>query len=112
MIALGDEVTRILIGRDLSIGGMRVDPHPALSVGDALQIALYARAGEQPLVVSAEICRDDKDKGLALQFRDLSTAAEEYLRRMVASLPYLEAREEGEEGESAVVSEILDRDSR
>jgi hypothetical protein len=112
VIALGDEVTRVLIGRDLSVGGMRVDPHPALSVGDTLQIALYARTGGQPLVVSGEICRDDKDKGLALQFRDLSTAAEQYLGRMIESLPYLEAREAGEEDESVVVSEILDRESR
>lgn len=111
VIALGDEIARVLIGRDLSVGGMRVDPHPALSVGDVLQIALYARTGEQPLVVSAEVCRDDKDKGLALQFRDLSTAAEQYLDRMVASLPYLEAREAGDEGESIVVSEIVDRES-
>lgn len=110
VIALGDEITRILIGRDLSVGGMRVDPHPELSVGDAMQIALYARAGEQPLVVSAEVSRDDANQGLALQFHDLSRAAKSYLGRMVGSLPYLEIREEGAEGESAVISEIIDRE--
>jgi hypothetical protein len=112
VIALGDEISRVLIGRDLSVGGVRVDPHTGLSVGDALQIALYARTGEQPLVVSAEVSRDDEDKGLALQFRDLSRAAEQYLGRMVESLPYLELRQAGDEGESVVVFEILDRESR
>jgi hypothetical protein len=112
VVALGGEITRVLIGRDLSVGGMRVDPQPALSVGDVLQIALYERTGEQPLVVSAEVSRDDADKGLALQFRGLSRAAERHLGRMVESLPYLEVREEGDEGESVVVSEILDREPR
>ena len=112
VIALGDEIARVLIGRDLSLGGMRVDPHPALSVGDTLQIAVYARTGEQPVVVSAEVSRDDGDEGLALRFRDLSLAAKHCLGRIVESLPYLEVREAGDEGESVVVSEILDRESR
>jgi hypothetical protein len=112
VIALGDEVARVLLGRDLSVGGMRVDPHPGLSVGDALRIALYARTGDPPLVVSAKVGRDDGDEGLALQFRDLSRAAEDYIGRMVESLPYIEAREADDEGESVVVSEILDRGSR
>jgi len=109
VIALGDEVTRILIGRDLSMGGMRVGPHPDLSVGDALRIAIHVRAGEKPLVVSAEVCRDDGDQGLAIQFSSLSIAAQEFLREMLESLPNIEARDEAEEGESVVVSEILHR---
>jgi hypothetical protein len=112
VIALGEEIARVLIGRDLSVGGMRVDPQPALSLGDTLQIAVYARTGEQPVVVSAEVSRDDGDEGLALQFRDLSLAARHRLVRMVEALPYLEVREAGDEGESVVVSEILDREPR
>jgi hypothetical protein len=112
VIALGDEIARVLIGRDLSAGGMRVDPHPGLSVGDTLQIAVYARTGERPVVVSAEVTRDDGDKGLALQFRDLSLAARHSLGRMVESLPYLEVRQGNEEGAGRVVSAILDRESR
>jgi hypothetical protein len=109
VIALGDEIARVLIGRDLSVGGMRVDPHPSLSVGDTLQIAVYARTGEQPVVVSAEVSRDDGDEGHALQFRDLSLTARHCLVRMVESLPYLEVQEADDEGERVVVSEILDR---
>jgi hypothetical protein len=112
VIALGDEVARVLIGRDLSIGGMRVSPHPALAVGEELQIALHVRAGEPPLVVSAEVCRDDGARGLALQFRNLSAPAEQYLGAMVETLPRIEAPDEGDESESIVVSEILGREAR
>jgi hypothetical protein len=109
VIALGDEVARVLIGRDLSIGGMRVDPIPALSVGDTLRIAIHVRAGETPLVVSAVVCRDDGDRGLALQFRDFEKDSRHYLSRMLEFLPCIEAQDENDEGESVVVSEILDR---
>jgi len=112
VIALDDEIARVLIGRDLSVGGMRVDPHPGLSVGDTLRIALYAQKGGLPLVVSAEVSRDDEDEGLVIQFRDLSRTAKNYVGRMVDSLPYLEVRQVGDEDESIVVSEILDRKSR
>jgi len=111
VIALGDEFSRVLIGRDLSVGGMRVDPNPDLAPGDWLQIALHVHAGELPLVVRAEVCRDDGEQGLALQFRELSGEARSYLREMVGSLPVIEAPSaERPEGDAVgvVVSEILE----
>jgi hypothetical protein len=59
IIALGDEAARVLIGRDISVGGMRIDPTPGLAMGDRLKVAVHVRPDGQPLVVSAEIVRDD-----------------------------------------------------
>ncbi len=108
VIALGVEAARVLIGCDISLGGMRVDPHPDVSLGDELQIALHLRAREKPVVVRARVTRDDGEQGLVLQFCDLSQSSRAYLRRMVHFLPILAVREEGEEGAGIVVSEILE----
>jgi len=101
----------VLLGRDISLGGMRVDPNPAVAVGDELRIALHVRARRKPLVVCARVSRDDGEDGLVLRFGELSPAAEGYLRRMVGFLPILAVRTEGEEGAGVIVSEILERRS-
>jgi hypothetical protein len=111
VIALGVEAARVLIGCDISLGGMRVDRHPDVSVGDELQIALHVRAREAPLVVQARVTRDAGEQGLVLQFHDLSESSRSYLRRMVSFLPILAVREQGEEGAGIVVSEILEHRS-
>ena len=111
VIALGVEAARVLLGRDISLGGMRVDPNPEVSLGDELRIALHVRAREKPLVVRAQVSRDDGANGLVLQFHELSPSTEGYLRRMVNFLPILSVRAEGEEGSGVIVSEILERRS-
>ena len=63
---------RVLIGRDLSAGGMRVDRQKDLGVGSTLRIALYDPTRETPVVVMATVLRDDGEHGLALRFDDLA----------------------------------------
>jgi hypothetical protein len=85
---------------------MRVDRAPNLEPGQVLQLAIHVTAGETPLVVRAEIVRDDGERGFALRFRNLGAPAERYLAKMVGSLPVLE---EGDgDGGGLVVSEIID----
>jgi hypothetical protein len=115
VIALGEQAARVLLGRDLSMGGMRVDPHPALSLGDDLQIALHVGPGTEPLVVRARVERDDGEEGLVLQFRDLSAGAAEYLGKIVDFLPILKPGQEDPVSErdvpaegGIIVSEILE----
>lgn len=108
VIALGVEATRVLIGRDISVGGMRVERNETLDVGDELRIALHVRARSEPLVVQARLDRDDGEDGMLLRFHDLTEQAETYLRKMVNFLPILAARG-GDEGSGIVVSEILER---
>lgn len=105
VVALGEQAARVLIGRDLSMGGMRVERTVELQLGQAFQIAIHVAPGQTPLVLQAEVVRDDGPHGFALRFVGLSTLAERYLRKMVDSLPVLE------NGEGLVVSEIVRSDA-
>lgn len=108
VVALGDEAARVLIGRDLSSRGMRVERTQTLRLGQRFRIALHVGPGETPLVVHAEVARDDGLAGFMLRFRDLTSAAERYLVKMIDSLPVLDARNAS--AERVVVSEILAAD--
>jgi hypothetical protein len=113
VVALGEEAARVLIGRDLSTGGMRVDPTPHLAVGQQLQIAIHAGPGQTPLVVPAEVVRDDGPRGFGLRFVALDEAAERYLAKMVDSLPDPDATGSaavsGDDGDGEVViSQIVE----
>jgi hypothetical protein len=109
IIALGDEAARVLIGRDLSAGGMRIDSTPGLAMGDRLKVAVHVRPNGQPLVVSAEIVRDDGPEGMALRFVDLSPAAHTYLEEIVGALPSIIESNGSRDGAGVVVSELVGR---
>lgn len=110
VVALGEEAARVLIGRDLSTGGMRVDPTPHLAISQLLQIAIHAGPGQTPLVVSAEVVRDDGPGGFGLRFLGLDEAAERYLGKVVDSLPDPDATGNPVASEDAavVISQIVD----
>jgi hypothetical protein len=108
IIALGVEAARVLIGRDISLTGMRVESHELIDLGDELRLALHVRARSEPLVVQARVERDDGEEGMMLAFHGLTEAAENYLGKMVTFLPILAARG-GDEGSGVIVSEILER---
>lgn len=97
-----------LVGRDISLGGMRIDAHPALAVGDSLSLAVYGGADAPPVHVTAEIVRDDGADGLALQFRDVPPEVQKRLEALVAALPSIEPLAGGEAAAmGAVLSRIL-----
>jgi hypothetical protein len=88
---------------------MRIDPTPGLSKGDRLKVAVHVRPDGQPLVVSAEITRDDGPDGMALRFVDLSPEASTYLEEMVFALPTIIESDNSKEGSGVVVSEVVGR---
>lgn len=109
IVALSSEAARVLIGRDLSIGGMRVAPNETLRVGAEVRLALYAREGEVPLVVRARVVRNDPVHGAALRFGELGVAVQEQLRKVTHDLPVLETPFDGDlPTEGIVVSRLLD----
>jgi hypothetical protein len=108
VIALGAEAARVLLGRDISLGGMRVDPSPSLTLGDELRIGLHLGSRGKPLVVAARVSRDDGEDGLLLSFPGLSQRDREALARLVGNLPFLAVDEDGRSSSAVVVSEILD----
>jgi hypothetical protein len=108
VIALGDAAARVLLGRDLSTGGMRVDPHPDLRVGEEQRLALHLGVGPEPLVVSARVERDDGEDGLVLAFHELSAEDRTGLERALSLLPVVEMPDSGEEVGGLVLSELLE----
>ena len=85
VVALGEEAARILVGRDLSRGGMRIDETPSISVGDVLRVALHSGTQTEPIVIIARALRDDGDDGIVLSFDDLSPTQAEQLEEIMAS---------------------------
>ena len=107
--AEGAEGPFVLIGRDLSAGGMRIERHPDLRVGDRFKIALHAPSLGDPILAEAEIVRDDGDHGFGLAFDPLARDAIETLEKFVACLPDVESLEAGElAGLGAILSEIVE----
>ena len=88
---------------------MRIDSTPGLAMGDRLKVAVHVRPDGQPLVVSAEIVRDDGPEGMALHFVDLNPAAHAYLEEMVDALPRIIESNGSQEGAGVVVSELVGR---
>lgn len=93
VVALDGDAMRALhalVGRDLSPGGMRIDPCPDLALGQRVRIALYEPSSASPVVLDAEIVRDDGGAGLGLRFVDLPPDVATRLVGIVAALPALE----------------------
>ena len=108
-IALGNEAARVLLGHDLSAGGMRVDPHPDLRVGDEVRLALHLGVCPEPLLVRARVEGGGGESGLVLVFHELGPDDRGGLERVLSLLPVAEMPDSGEEMGGLVVSEILDR---
>jgi hypothetical protein len=102
--------SRVLMGRDLSGGGMRVERTDDVRLGERYQLAIYAPIQQHPFLVEARVVRDDGDEGLALRFVDVSPERARELEKIVACLPDVESLEESEAGGlGAVISEIISR---
>jgi hypothetical protein len=106
--AFGKRALRVLVGRDLSMGGMRIDRLPALEVGDRLHLAIYGSPEEAPFLVWGTVTRDDGDSGMGVVFDRLEPEIARRLERLVGSLPAVESLRDGEaEAMGTVVTEIL-----
>jgi hypothetical protein len=100
--------SRVLMGRDLSAQGMRVERASGIAVGDRFTLALYGPAQQQPFLIDARVARDDGNDGFGLTFVDLPTEIVRELEKLVACLPDIESLEAGEAGGlGSVISEIV-----
>ncbi len=100
------DASRVLIGRDLSVGGIRVGPHPELKIGQTMRVGVHGGSGDEPMSLRARVFRDDGERGVVLRFIETPMAAQEQLRKLVNGIPRIEeTTEEGEE--EIVLTEIL-----
>jgi hypothetical protein len=111
IMSLDQEAASMVMGRDLSVGGMRIDPNPDLKLGDQLRLAIYGAPRNDPFIVRARVVRDDQGEGLGLQFENLKPGLAARLESLVAKLPSVESLH-GEESNAlgSVVSSILDKE--
>lgn len=112
IVALGAEASRVLVGRDLCIGGMRIVSTPSISIGDVLRVALHSGSATESLVVVAEVSRDDGDDGIVLSFNSLSETQRVHLEKIIATGLAVHANDEDPESEFSmsegiVVAEML-----
>jgi hypothetical protein len=108
VVAVGHNGPRVLIGRDLSARGMRIERLGDLRLGERFRVALHGPGTQGPVVVQAEVVRDDGDRGLALIFDRVDPDTAASLEKLVACLPDIESLEDGEIGGlGAILSEIV-----
>jgi hypothetical protein len=92
----------VVLGRDLSVEGIRVDPHAALRPGASVRLALYGGPAGSPLIVPATVLRDDGGQGVVLRFGRLHAEQLRWLEEVVGSLSPVEALS-GEGGSGPIV---------
>jgi hypothetical protein len=106
--AFGERALRVLVGRDLSARGMRVESAD-LELGDRVHVAIYGEAREEPMLVWARAARNDPDGGIVLLFEDIEPDVARALEALVARLPAVEPLRDGEAAAmGTVISEIVE----
>jgi hypothetical protein len=101
----GDEgIARILIGRDLSKQGLRVEREARFALGDALKLALYGGVGSSPVMLKAVVERDDGELGWYLRFEALTPAVARDIEKLLDSLVPVDLPD----GAGRVLTEVLE----
>lgn len=115
VVALGEEAARVLVGRDLSHGGMRIAATETVDVGDTLRVALHCGTELEPLVVLATALRDDGEAGIVLTFPELSDGQRDHLEKIIASSSPIQAGSDDDlnaQSGSVVMGEMLETVSK
>jgi len=97
-------IARILIGRDLSTQGLRVEREATFALGDELKLALYGGVGSNPVMLKAVVERDDGELGWYLRFEALTPAAARDIEKLLDSLVPVDPPE----GAGRVLTEVLE----
>ncbi len=101
------DASQTALGRDLSIGGVRIVEHSGLEVGQEVTLALYGGRREEPVVVEATVSRDDGESGLALIFNQVSDSQKRALEKLCSGLsPLASLREADGEPDRVVVAQV------
>jgi hypothetical protein len=110
VLAAGTGISHVLIGRDLSAGGMRVRPDADLALGDQLKLAIHSRPGLPAIMVKAVVTRDDGDDGVLLRFRDLPDSIAARLEQIMDCLSVMPLGQRPGARPGTIVSEVLEHE--
>jgi len=106
--SIGNSAAHVILGSDLSLEGIRLAPHEGLTVGSRLTLALHGSCRGAPLLLEADVVRDDGSRGLGLRFVLLSPADKSALAKLIAELKPIESLRD-RDGEPLVVSQVISR---
>jgi hypothetical protein len=95
----------IILGRDLSIAGMRSEPLPEFPVGTNLELAIYGSSGAEPVLVQAVVSRDDGPLGTVFRFDSMAPGDHKRLQAIISRGPEIRWLADGEEGEQVVLAQ-------
>jgi hypothetical protein len=110
VIALAESGARVLLARDLSSGGLRVEGAPGLAPGARVRVALHGSPLPGALVLSARVTRRGVAGDLVLRFEDVDAATSERLAKLLADQPEIEALGPGRGGtRRRLVARLLGR---
>jgi hypothetical protein len=106
VIALFEGGARVLLGRDLSVGGMRVESGGNLEAGQIVSLALHGSSLANPVVVRARVVRRGLSRESVLRFIELDDMTRELVAKLVAEQPEIESlgREGGSSGRMVVTT--------
>jgi PilZ domain-containing protein len=102
----------MILCRDISVGGMRIERVEDLAVGAKLALAIQISAREEPAVVEAEVVRDDGDHGMALHFDWVAPEAKRRIERLLATLPAIEPLQEDARRQGTILAQRLTKSPR
>ncbi|MDJ0853075.1 MAG: PilZ domain-containing protein [Myxococcota bacterium] len=108
ILAAGDGTSHLLIGRDLSAGGMRVRPDNELALGDELKLAIHGLPGLPAVMVKAVVARDDGDDGMLLRFSGVPASIAARLEKIIDALPTMPVGKRPSSRPGVLVSEIIE----
>jgi hypothetical protein len=106
LMVLDDDAPRVVLGRDLSVTGIRLAAHPSLSVGARLSIVLYGGVGDEELEVAAEVVREDAG-GFGLNFVSVTSEQQAWLGRVIAELPQIQSLDGDRSSGGRIVSKLV-----
>ena len=98
--------SRVLLARDLSGCGMRVEPNDKLQPRERLRLAVPVGDRSDVIFIEAHVERDDGPAGMALLFDWMEPDAQQRLDEVVASLPEIERVDEAEGYNSVPISVV------
>jgi hypothetical protein len=105
--SIGNRGADVVLGSDLSVEGMRLAPGEGITLGTHVTLALHGTR-DQPMLLEAEVVRDDGEHGVGLRFVLLSPADKHELEKLIAELKPIESLRE-ETVAPLVVSRVVDR---
>jgi len=110
VVVLDEQLQRarqVIFARDLSIGGVRVDPHADLQTGDRFKLALYDHASPDSIVVDVEVIRDEGDRGLALRFLNSPTRTAQKIGHLLERAGEIERCDAPGDAHPVIVAEVV-----